>query len=156
MITDHCLYMKMALEEAVKAGQKGEIPVGAVLVDKNGHVISRAHNQVIRHCDPTAHAEMLTLKQAAKRIQNYRLLDTTLYATIEPCVMCMGAIVHARVKRVVFGAPDLKWGGAGSVFNLAQCSGLNHKVDVINSVCLKECRSIIQDFFRSIRMKGKP
>ncbi len=155
MTQHHLQYMKIALEEAEKAGQKDEVPVGAVLVDKNGEVISQAHNQVICHCDPTAHAEIITLRKAAATIQNYRLLDTTLYVTVEPCVMCMGAIIHARVKQVVFGTPDLKWGGAGSLFDLSKDSRMNHKVEVLEGICHAECKSIIQNFFRLKRTKGK-
>ncbi|RPJ80253.1 MAG: tRNA-specific adenosine deaminase, partial [Deltaproteobacteria bacterium] len=101
--------------------------------------------------DPTAHAEILVLRQTGHYVQNYRLLNTTLYVTIEPCVMCMGAIIHARVERVVFGAHDPKWGGAGSLYNLADRNYLNHSVKVISGVCEKECREMIQSFFREKR-----
>lgn len=104
--------MNLALEEAKKAGQKAEVPIGAVLVAESGDILSRSHNQTISLGDPTAHAEILTLRDAAQKVLNYRLLSTTLYVTIEPCIMCMGAIVHARVARVVFGAHDPKWGAA--------------------------------------------
>jgi tRNA(adenine34) deaminase len=101
--------------------------------------------------DPTAHAEILALRQAAQKTQNYRLLNTTLYVTIEPCVMCMGAIVHARISALVFGAKDPRWGGAGSLYNLAADNRLNHQVEIIEGICEDECRSLMQDFFRSKR-----
>ncbi len=143
--------MKLAINEAKKAGQKAEVPVGAVLVAESGDILSLTHNQVITLDDPTAHAEILVLRKAAQKVLNYRLLGTTLYVTIEPCIMCMGAIVHARVARVVFGAKDLKWGAAGSLYNFAEDVRLNHRPEIIQGVCQDECRELIQDFFRSKR-----
>ena len=140
--------MELALAEAKKAGQKAEVPVGAVLVAESGDILAAAHNQTISLTDPTAHAEILALREAASKTQNYRLLNTTLYVTIEPCVMCMGAIVHARISRLVFGATDPKWGGAGSLYNLASDNRLNHQVEIIEGVCADECRALMQDFFR--------
>ena len=140
--------MKLAIKEAKKAGQKAEVPVGAVLVAETGDILSLSHNQAITLADPTAHAEIMALRKAAKRILNYRLLGTTLYVTIEPCMMCMGAIVHARVTRVVFGAQDLKWGAAGSLYNFAEDVRLNHRPEIIHGVCQDECRALVQDFFR--------
>ena len=140
--------MKLAIKEAKKAGQKAEVPVGAVLVAETGDILSSSHNQTITLADPTAHAEIMALRKAAKRILNYRLLGTTLYVTIEPCIMCMGAIVHARVTRVVFGAQDPKWGAAGSLYNFAEDVRLNHRPEIIHGVCQDECRALIQDFFR--------
>jgi tRNA(adenine34) deaminase len=151
MNSTHESFMDLALEEAVKAGQKGEIPIGAVLVSESGEVLSAAHNQVITRSDPTAHAEMLAIREAAGQIHNYRLLNTTLYVTIEPCIMCMGAIVHARVKTVGFGALDPKWGAAGSLYNFAAESRLNHRPEIISGTREVECRHLIQDFFRSKR-----
>ena len=148
---DELLYMDMALEEAKKAGQKDEVPIGAVLVSENGEVIAAGHNQTITRVDPTAHAEILTLREAARKVANYRLLNTTLYVTIEPCPMCMGALVHARVSRVVFGAKDPKWGAAGSLYDLAGDERLNHRMAVISGVRETECRSLIQEFFRAKR-----
>ncbi|MDD2389450.1 MAG: tRNA adenosine(34) deaminase TadA [Desulfobacterales bacterium] len=150
----HQTYMKLALQEAAKAGQIQEVPVGALLVSGSGEVLSAAHNQTIFLSDPSAHAEILALRQAASAIGNYRLLNTTLYVTIEPCLMCMGAIIHARVARVVFGAHDLKWGAAGSLYNLASDSRLNHQPEIISGVCEEECRTLIQDFFRSRRKQA--
>jgi len=143
--------MVLALNEAKKAGQIGEVPVGAILVSENGEILSAAHNQTIKLADPTAHAEILTLRKAALEINNYRLLNTTLYVTVEPCIMCMGAIVHARISRVVFGAPDPKWGAAGSLYNFAADDRLNHRVDIITGVCAEDCRRLMQDFFLSKR-----
>jgi len=146
--------MNLAINEAKKAGQKDEVPVGAVLVSGSGDILSQSHNQVITFADPTAHAEIWALREAAIKVSNYRLLSTTLYVTIEPCVMCMGAIVHARVARVVFGTNDLKWGAAGSLYNFADDTRLNHRPEIISGVCRDECRKLIQDFFRSKRMRS--
>ena len=145
-------FMKLAINEAKKAGQKAEVPVGAVLVAESGDILSISHNQVITLADPTAHAEILVLREAAQKVLNYRLLGTTLYVTIEPCIMCMGAIVHARVTRVVFGAKDLKWGASGSLYNFAEDVRLNHRPEIIQGVCQDECRELMQDFFRSKRI----
>lgn len=145
--------MKMALDEAKKAVQKAEVPIGAVLVSDSWDILSLSHNQTISLADPTAHAEIITLRKAAQKVSNYRLLNTTLYVTIEPCIMCMGAIVHARVSRVVFGAKDPKWGAAGSLYNFANDTRLNYRPDIVHGVCEDECRTLIQEFFRSIRIK---
>jgi tRNA(adenine34) deaminase len=144
-------FMRMALSQAEKAGQSGEVPVGAILVSKNGEILAAACNHTIGRTDPSAHAEMLTLRAAAKKINNYRLLNTTLYVTVEPCIMCMGALVHARVARVVFGAWDKKWGAAGSLYNLAGDERLNHRVKIISGVLEKDCRTLMQNFFRAKR-----
>jgi tRNA(adenine34) deaminase len=145
---NHEAFMALALEEAKKAGQIGEVPIGAILVAENGDVLSAACNQTIKLADPTAHAEVLALRQAASKICNYRLLNTTLYVTVEPCIMCMGAIVHARVSTLVFGASDPKWGAAGSLYNFAQDDRLNHRVEVLKGVLEGVCRSLMQNFFR--------
>ncbi len=151
MDTNHTEMMKLALTEARKAGQKEEVPVGAVIVAETGSILSAAHNQTITLSDPTAHAEILALREAARKIQNYRLLNTTLYVTIEPCMMCMGAIIHARVSEVVFGACDPKWGSAGSLYDFSNDSRLNHRLRIIPGICEAECRMLIQDFFRARR-----
>ncbi len=151
MLEKHIKFMNLAIKEAEKAGQMAEVPIGAVLVAKTGDVLAAAYNQTIQLSDPTAHAEVLVLRQAAQKINNYRLLDTTLYVTIEPCIMCMGAIVHARVKQVVFGASDPKWGAAGSLYNIAEDLRLNHQPDVIQGVCHNECKTLIQNFFHEKR-----
>ena len=152
ILTDtHEYFMKIALNEAKKAGQIGEVPVGAILVSENGDILSAAHNQTIKLADPTAHAEILALRKAALEVNNYRLLNTTLYVTVEPCIMCMGAIVHARISRVVFGATDPKWGAAGSLYNFAADDRLNHRVKITTGVCAEDCRRLMQDFFRAKR-----
>ena len=151
-ITKHIKFMNPALEEAKKAGQKDEVPVGAVVVTKKGKILSSAHNQVIGLCDPTAHAEILAIRKAASKIQNYRLLNTTLYVTVEPCIICMGAIIHARISTVVFGAFDPKWGGAGSLYNFSDDTRLNHLPEIIPGICEDECKALMQDFFRSKRI----
>jgi tRNA(adenine34) deaminase len=144
-------FMELALQEAKKAEQIGEVPVGAILVSEHGEILSAAHNLTIKLVDPTAHAEILALRKAALEINNYRLLNTTLYVTVEPCIMCMGAIVHARISRVVFGATDPKWGAAGSLYNVAEDDRLNHRVEIIAGVRAEDCRRLIQDFFRAKR-----
>jgi tRNA(adenine34) deaminase len=138
--------------EAQQAAREDEVPVGAVLVDQDGTVLAKAHNQTIALCDPTPHAEVLALRAASRALGNYRLPNTTLYVTIEPCIMCMGALLHARVARIVFGAKDPKWGGAGTCYNLAADSGLNHTIDVQGGLLENECRELIQDFFRTKRL----
>ena len=144
-------FMELALDEAKKAGQIGEVPIGAILVAENGGILSAAHNQTIKQVDPSAHAEILALREAAIKINNYRLINTSLFVTIEPCMMCMGALVHARVKRIIYGATDPKWGAAGSLYNFAEDSRLNHRVEIINGVREDECRALMQAFFRAKR-----
>jgi tRNA(adenine34) deaminase len=147
----HTAFMQLALQQAAEAARRHEVPVGAVLVDDAGSVLAATYNQVETQGDPTAHAEILALREGARKVMNYRLLRTSLYVTVEPCVMCMGAIVHARVARVVFGAPDPKWGAAGSLYDFAQDARLNHHPEIIAGVCAAECRSMLQDFFRQRR-----
>jgi tRNA(adenine34) deaminase len=147
----HIDFMNLALSEARKAGQKNEIPIGAVLIAANDELLSAAHNKTITLKDPTAHAEILALRSAAKKIGNYRLLKTTLYVTVEPCPMCMGALMHARVSRVIFGARDPKWGAAGSLYNLAEDHRFNHQPEIIEGICESECKKLMQDFFREKR-----
>ena len=155
MLEDHIRFMNIALNEAEKAKFQNEVPVGAVIVDEKGEVIASAHNMVIALSDPTAHAEMLALRKASTRLANYRLLNTTLYVTIEPCIMCMGALIHARIKRVVYGAKDSKWGAAGSLYCFADDKRLNHHPEIISDVCGKACGNLIRDFFREKRMPEK-
>jgi len=145
-------FMRLALVEAEKAGQMGEVPIGAILVSEDGHVLSSTHNRTIDLADPTAHAEILALREAALKINNYRLLNTTLYVTVEPCIMCMGAIVHARISKLVFGTGDPKWGAAGSLYNFAEDDRLNHRVAITKGVCQQECRRLMQEFFRGKRV----
>ena len=151
MHINHSELMKLAINEAVKAEQNDEVPIGAVIVAESGEILSRAHNSTINLSDPTAHAEILALRMAAKKLLNYRLLNTTLYVTVEPCIMCMGAIIHARVSKIVFGTKDPKWGAAGSLYNLANDYRLNHQPEIIDGVCKDECRTLIRNFFRSKR-----
>ena len=144
-------YMRMALAEARRAAAIQEVPVGAVLVSPDGDVLARAHNRTIADSDPSAHAEMLVMRRAAADIGNYRLLNTALYVTVEPCLMCMGAAVHARIQRVVYGPRDPKWGAAGSLYNLGEDRRLNHQPEIVEGLLLDECRALIQDFFRARR-----
>jgi tRNA(adenine34) deaminase len=143
----HENFMQMAMAEAERAQAKEEVPVGAVLVGASGRILAAAHNETITRCDPTAHAEILVMREAAERIGNYRLLATSIYVTVEPCVMCMGAIVHARVGRVVYGAPDPKWGALGSVYDFAMDNRLNHRPEIVSGVCADRCRQLMVDFF---------
>lgn len=148
-------FMEMALKEAAKARLAGEVPVGAILVDGDGAIVARGRNQTIGRNDPTAHAEVSVLRKAARKLGNYRLLSTTLYVTVEPCVMCMGAIIHARVARIVFGAHDPKWGAAGSLYDFSQDCRFNHHPEVVAGVCLDDCRAMIQEFFREKRGQAR-
>jgi tRNA(adenine34) deaminase len=151
MEENHLKFMEMAVSEAKKAEQIAEVPVGAVLVSGAGEVLSKAHNQTIRRSDPTAHAEILAIRQAADKIHNYRLLNTTLYVTVEPCVMCMGAIIHARVLGVIYGADDPKWGAAGSVYDFIADRKLNHHPVITKGVLKEACRGLMQEFFQKKR-----
>ncbi len=151
MIMNDTFFMRAALYEASIAMKMGEVPIGAVLVDVDGNIIASAGNRCISMSDPTAHAEILAIRHGGKEIANYRLLKTTLYVTVEPCPMCMAAAVHARIKRLVYGAIDPKWGAAGSVYNMGSDGRLNHKIEIRSGVLENECRKIIQDFFRSKR-----
>jgi tRNA(adenine34) deaminase len=147
-------FMSLALAEARRAREIDEVPVGAVLVSASGEVLAAAHNRTIVERDPSAHADILALRTAARKLQNYRLLNTTLYVTIEPCIMCMGALVHARVARLVYGAADPKWGAAGSLYDFAADPRLNHRVEIVRGVLEDDCRRLIQEFFRSRRNPG--
>ena len=143
-------FMEIALEEALKAEMEGEVPIGAILV-KGEEVIAKAHNQVIQRTDPTAHAEILVLRKAALKLKNYRLLDTELYVTIEPCIMCGGAIIQARIKRLVFGALEPKMGAFGSVYDLSKDKRVNHHVEIKGGVLAKEAQALMQRFFKERR-----
>ena len=151
---DDIKYMELAIEQARMAARHGEVPVGAVLVDGMGQILAKACNMPIRQCDPTAHAEILVLRQGAKKIGNYRLTGTTLYVTLEPCPMCAGAIVLARIKRLVYGIEDPKAGACGTVFNLIQDPRLNHCLVLDQGVLGAECKALIQNFFQE-RRKGR-
>lgn len=143
-------FMHLALAQARAAADAGEVPVGAIIV-KSGEVIASGANRPIAQHDPTAHAEILALRRAGEALSDYRLLDTTLYVTLEPCIMCASAIIHARVQRVVFGAWDPKAGAAGSVINVFTTPQLNHRVDVFGGVLMEECANLLADFFRARR-----
>ena len=153
MEINHQYFMTLALDQAAIAEAHGEVPVGAVLVSADGMVLAEGFNQTISSCDPSAHAEIVALRSAAHAMSNYRLLSTTLYATIEPCVMCMGALIHARVTRVVYGAPDPKWGAAGSLYDFSSDERFNHRLEIIRGVCESECRRVIQSFFQKKRQQ---
>lgn len=142
--------MARALDNARAAADRGEVPVGAVLV-KEGLVIAEGANQPISACDPTAHAEMECLRSGARVLGNYRLTGTTLYVTMEPCPMCAGALVHARVERLVYGTPDFRAGGAGTVLDIVRHPALNHRVDVTGGILEEDCRNLLQEFFRARR-----
>ena len=146
-------FMQLALEEAKKACAMGEVPVGAVLVS-NQQVIARGHNQPIGQQDPSAHAEIAVLRAAGSNLKNYRLPNTTLYVTLEPCMMCCGAIMHARVSRVVYGAADAKTGCVHSVMNLFDNPRLNHHTMVEGGVLADECAQLLKDFFKERRAQA--
>lgn len=143
-------FMRAAIEQARGARSAGEVPVGAVLV-RNESIIASGANRPIAACDPTAHAEIEALRSGARAQGSYRLADTTLYVTLEPCPMCAAALVHARVRRVVFGAFDPRVGAAGSALDIFKLDGLNHRVDVFGGVLQEECSRLLQDFFAERR-----
>jgi tRNA(adenine34) deaminase len=143
-------FMRHALELAAATQGRGEVPIGAVLV-REGVVLAEGSNRPIETCDPTAHAEIEALRAGGRALGSYRLTDTTLYVTLEPCVMCASAIVHARVRRVVFGAWDPRAGGAGSLLDVFGAPGLNHRVDVFGGVLAEECGAVLQRFFAERR-----
>jgi tRNA(Arg) A34 adenosine deaminase TadA len=143
-------YMKMALEEAEKAGERGEVPVGAILL-KGHQVLAADHNRCIELSDPTAHAEILVLRRGGEVLRNYRLNGTVMYVTSEPCPMCVSAMVHGRISRLVFGSFEPKFGAVESRFRLLSDRGLNHKVNVDRGILEKECSEILKAFFRERR-----
>jgi len=152
-MTNYSQFMQIALDLAKQAASNGEVPVGAVVV-KNGEVIGRGMNSPISLSDPSAHAEILALRDAAKNIGNYRLVDCELYVTLEPCVMCSGAIQHARIARLIYGASDYKTGACGSVVNLMAEEKLNHHTTVIKDVMSDECASLLSSFFAERRKRS--
>jgi tRNA(adenine34) deaminase len=147
-------WMAYALSLADKAESLGEIPVGAVIV-KDNKIIAEGWNLSIVNHDACAHAEIMAIQRAGQSVQNYRLIDCTLYVTLEPCAMCAGALVHARIKRLVYGAGDYKTGAAGSVFNLVQSSQLNHQLEVTSGVLAEQCAAKISAFFKRRRLEKK-
>ena len=148
-------FMQLAIAEARKAKDEGEVPVGAILV-KDRRIIGAGHNRPIGLVDPTAHAEILALREAANRLGNYRLPGTTLYVTVEPCAMCAGSLVHARISRLVYVAPDPRAGAVETHFQIVTERALNHRVEVTSGVLEDECRSLIQRFFQERRLRTAP
>jgi tRNA(adenine34) deaminase len=144
-------YLGLALEGARKGLAAGEVPVGAVLVDEAGEILARAFNRPIGLHDPTAHAEILALREGARLRGNYRLLGSSLYVTMEPCIMCLGAMIQARLRRLVFGAPDPKGGACVSLYRLSEDARLNHRLEVTGGVREAECRALVQEFFKARR-----
>ena len=144
-------WMQSALQAAEGARDSGEVPIGACLIDKNNQLLACAGNRTITDSDPTAHAEILILREAASKIGNYRLTDAIVYTTIEPCAMCAGALVNARIKRLVFGAHDIRFGAVESIFRLCDTSSLNHRIEIKSGVLADECKKLMQDFFRQKR-----
>src|SRR5215217_7339121 len=148
VITDYDReFMGVALEAAREAGELGEVPIGACLVDSEGQLIATSFNRTIIDNDPTAHAEVNVLRSAGEKIRNYRLTGSTVYTTIEPCVMCAGALVNARIKRLVFGAHDERFGAVETLFRLCDNEKLNHRIEITSGVLANECRRIMQEFF---------
>ncbi|MDQ8039578.1 MAG: tRNA adenosine(34) deaminase TadA [Rickettsiella sp.] len=147
-------FMQQALVCAKQSLTDGEVPVGAILV-ANDQAIVKTYNQTISHCDPTAHAEILALRQAAKQIANHRLLEATIYVTLEPCLMCIGAMIQARIKRLVFAAYDKQLSAEGSVFNILQIKGINHHFSITDGLLANESAEILKEFFQLCRDKGK-
>ena len=145
-------FMRRALDLARQGALAGEVPVGAVLV-RDSEILASAYNQPIATADPTAHAEILALRQAARALGNYRLDGTTLYCTLEPCPMCAGALVHARVARLVFGARDLRFGGVRAKFQIADSDLLNHKVEIVEGILAADCTALLREFFELRRSR---
>lgn len=149
------IWMHHALKLAKRAESIGEIPVGAVIVDQNNQIVGEGFNQSIIKHNPTAHAEMIAIEQAGKNLNNYRIINTTLYVTLEPCIMCAGAIIHSRIKRVVYGTSDYKTGAAGSFINILAQQGINHYAEVTGGVLANECSAILSEFFKKRRLQKK-
>lgn len=148
-------WMRIALDAASAAGARDEVPIGACIVGADGEVIASAGNRTIEDNDPTAHAEILVIREAAARIGNYRLTDSTIYSTVEPCAMCAGALVNARVKRLVYGTRDERFGAVETVFRICDNESLNHRLEIETGVMTEECRAIMQEFFRKKRARQK-
>ena len=143
--------MRVAIEAAREAARRGEVPVGACVVGEDGRLLAVSGNRTRTDCDPTAHAEVLALREAARSVGNYRLTGAVLYSTVEPCAMCAGALVQARVARLVYGARDEKAGAVESVFRICDASSLNHRMELTRGVLEQECRALMQEFFRERR-----
>jgi len=151
MIKDDIYYMKKALIEAKKCIKEDEVPIGAIIIDENGKILAKAHNKREGLFDPTAHAEILAIKKASKKRKDWRIINTTLYVTLEPCVMCAGAIMWARIKRVVFGAYDEKGGALVSSFKIFENKDINHHPEITGGVLKDECSSILKEYFKQKR-----
>ena len=151
MFDQNEFWMRKAIEAAETARDLDEVPIGACLIDVNGELLAVAGNRTITFSDPTAHAEILVLREAAAKIGNYRLTETVLYTTIEPCAMCAGALVNARIARLIFGAHDERFGAVSSVFQICDTSSLNHQIEITAGVLAEDCRKLMQDFFRARR-----
>ncbi|WP_036771406.1 tRNA adenosine(34) deaminase TadA [Photorhabdus australis] len=147
-------WMQQAMERAIKAWEQGEIPVGAVLVAGN-EIIAEGWNQSIIAHDPSAHAEVIALRKGGEQLQNYRLLNTTLYVTLEPCVMCAGAMIHSRIQRLVYGASDMKTGAAGSLIDILRHPGMNHQIEITGGILAEECSTMLSVFFKQRREQHK-
>jgi len=151
-------FMRLAIAQARAAETAGEVPVGAIIVTSSGDILARGNNLVLRSSDPTAHAEIVALREAGRALHNYRILTPeggcTLYCTLEPCAMCAGAILHARIARLVFAAPDPKAGACGSVLSVINHSALNHRVEVTAGILAEECSTMLSDFFRRRRAQS--
>ncbi|CAE15694.1 MULTISPECIES: tRNA adenosine(34) deaminase TadA [Photorhabdus] len=147
-------WMQQAIERAIKAWEQGEIPVGAILVADN-KIISEGWNQSIIAHDPTAHAEIIVLRKGGERLRNYRLINTTLYVTLEPCTMCAGAMIHSRIQRLVYGASDMKTGAVGSLVDILRHPGMNHQIDITSGVLAEECSTMLSAFFKQRRQQHK-
>ncbi|MGA7155551.1 MAG: tRNA adenosine(34) deaminase TadA [Acidobacteriaceae bacterium] len=143
--------MSLAMAEARTAEAAGEVPVGCIIVSETGEIIARGENRVLRSSDPTAHAEIVALRAAGAALGNYRLMGCTLYSTLEPCAMCAGAILHARISRLVYGAPDPKAGACGTVLEVMNHPRLNHHLELVSGVRSDECGRLLTDFFRARR-----
>ena len=150
----HSHYMNLALEQARKAAANGEVPVGAVVVSEDGSILGTGHNEPLARHDPTAHAEICALRRAALSRRNYRLIDCTIYVTMEPCIMCAGALICARIKRLVFGARDHRFGAVESMHRLLYDRRLNHEIEVIEGVLETDCTDLLTSFFRDRRTGG--
>ena len=150
---DDTHYMRLALDQARAAEAAGEVPVGAVLVSSSGEGLGVGSNQVLRSNDPTAHAEIVALRAAGRSLANYRLLGCTLFCTLEPCAMCAGAILHARIQRLVFAARDPKAGACGSVLSVMNHPSLNHRAEITEGILAEECGAMLSNFFRARRTK---
>jgi tRNA(adenine34) deaminase len=154
-MSDDVHYMRLALDQARAAEAAGEVPVGAIVVSATGEVIGVGNNQVLRTNDPTAHAEIVALRAAGIALGNYRLLGCTLFCSLEPCAMCAGALLHARIGRLVFAARDPKAGACGSVLSVMNHSELNHRAEVTEGILADECSTMLTDFFRARRAESK-